>query len=89
MKTLYKLHFSARRNGDLYGLFIANKEDVQKLVESGEEIYFGEVLGKHSNICGPLEKSDYTEITSDPLIIKTVEDLGLEFGYNPFDYLAE
>ena len=87
MKTLYKLHFDCRRAGSLNGLFIADDADMQKLVESGNDVYFGEVLGKHSDVFGPIEKEDYTEITKDPAIIKIVEDYGLEFGYNPFDYV--
>jgi hypothetical protein len=89
MKTLYKFNFSCGRKGDLYGLFIEDSDEVQKLIESGKEICFGEVLGKHSNICGPVEVSDVTKITDDPVVIKIVEDYKLCVGYNPFNYLEE
>ena len=89
MKTLYKLHFDCRRSGTVYGLFIADDVDMKKLVDSGDSVYFGEILGKHSEVAGPIEECDYTEVTKDPAIIKIVEDYGLEFGYNPFGYIEQ
>ena len=89
MKTLYKLHFEVRLMGTVYGLFIADDKDMQELVDSGKEIYWGEILGKHSEIMGPIEESDYTEVTKDPEVITIVEKYKLETGYNPLDYLNE
>jgi len=87
MKSLYKFKFDCYRSGKLLGLFIADSEDVNKLIESGKSIYFGEVLGKHSVIQGPIEKNDVIFVTDKPEIIKMVEELNLCFGYNPFNYL--
>jgi excinuclease UvrABC ATPase subunit len=33
MKTVYKFRFDCHRNGELHGLFIADSEDVRKLIE--------------------------------------------------------
>lgn len=74
--------------GTVYGLFIADDEDMQELVDNGKEIYFGEILGKHSEIMGPIEEMDYTEVTKDPEVINMIEEYDLEI-YNPFDYLNE
>lgn len=87
MKAVYKLHYDCGRMGELTGLFIAEKEDVEKLIESGEEVYFGEVLGKHSEICGPIEECDLTLISTEENVIKLIEEHGLENGFNPFDYI--
>ena len=87
MKTLYKLHFDCGRCGEVYGLFIADKEKMDELVSSGKEVYFGEVLGKHSEVYGPIENGDYTEVTNDPSVIKVIEENNLCFGYNPLDYV--
>lgn len=87
MKTLYKLNFDCGRDGNLYGLFIEDSEKVQELIQSGKEVYFGEVLGKHSNVYGSVGASDVTRITDDPVVIKMVEDYKLCVGYNPFNYL--
>jgi hypothetical protein len=34
--------------GALSGIFVAEEEAVEALIASGKEVYFGEVLGKHS-----------------------------------------
>lgn len=86
MKALYKLHFDCGRNGELYGLFVAEKDDMDELMDSGDKIYFGEVLGKHSEVMGPIEDCDVTFITSDEKVIAVVEHYKLEVGFNPFHY---
>lgn len=83
MKAIYKLHYDCGRQGTLHGVFIEDTERVDKLIESGAEIYFGEVLGKHSEICGPLEPHDVTLVSTDPATIKVVEDLELTNGCDP------
>lgn len=50
MKAIYKLNADYGRNGNLTGVFIAEKEHVAVLLENKIEVYFGEVLGKHSEI---------------------------------------
>lgn len=86
MKTLYKFHFDCGRQGKLRGLFIEDSEKVKELITSGKEVYFGEVLGKHSEIFGPIAESDLTKVTDDPNVIKLIEDNDLCVGYNPFNY---
>lgn len=85
MKALYKLNCDCGRNGSLYGLFIASPDHVKILIDEKIEVYFGEVLGKHSDISGSLSESDIIFITSNPEILKIVEDNKMECGYNPFD----
>lgn len=86
MKALYKFHFDAGRMGTLYGMFVAEKEKVEELMKSKRVIYFGEVLGKHSEIMGPIEDADITFVSSDEKVLAVVEHFDLEFGFNPFDY---
>lgn len=87
MTSLYKFKFNCGRNGDLYGLFIEDSERVRKLIESKEVVHFGEVLGKHSEISGPIDKTEIEFVSNDPLVIKMVQYNNLCFGFNPFDYL--
>lgn len=89
MKAVYKFHFDCGRMGDLHGVFIEEKEKVESLIASGKEVYFGEVLGKHSDISGPIENSDVTMLTDKPEEVELVERLCLTTGYNPFDYIDE
>ena len=83
MKTLYKFHFDCGRQGELTGLFIDEPERLKKLVESKVDIEFGEALGKHSYILGPLDETDYTFITDDPKVIAIVEEFDLQTGVDP------
>lgn len=87
MKAIYKLQFSCGRQGTLYGIFVEKVERVEELIASKEEIYFGEVMGKHSEVIGPLDETDIVLITTDETAIAVFEEHNLETGYNPFDYL--
>jgi len=89
MKAIYKMYFDCGRMGSLDGIFTAEKDAMQKLIESGNEVYFGEVLGKHSDISGPIENSDITMISDDSEHVLLFEKLNMKCGYNPFDYIEE
>lgn len=76
--------------GCLHGLFIADSNDMENLLE--KEIYFGEVLGKHSEISGTFEDGDAIAVSDDQdFLDKFVEVLGdgTILGYNPLDYVEE
>ncbi len=88
MRALFKLHVDCI-DGELFGLFVHDKQEMLQLVESQTEVYFGEVLGKHSEVCGAIEEGDYTLVSEDENVIQFVIDNDLQFGYNPFDYLDE
>lgn len=87
-KGIYRLNIDFRRMGDLNGIFIADKEHVEVLIKHGIVVYFGEVLGKHSEIFCSLDESDITLVSDNPEAIKIIKELRLENGYNPFDYSA-
>lgn len=89
MKVLYEFYFDCGRQGSLEGLFIAEESVVNKVM--GKEVYFGEVLGKHSEVFGPLEDKDLTVKSTDQEFIGKLEGLlGRSVsGYNPLDYLGE
>lgn len=87
MKKIYEFNWDCGRMGELEGLFIAEESDIEKLI--GKEIYFGEVLGKHSEIFGILEEKDLTVKSDDQdFIQKFIETMGDSTisGYNPIDY---
>ncbi len=84
MRALYKMNFDCGRMGCLEGTFIADTEDVEYLTNNKISVYFGEVLGKHSEIFGYIDKSEIEQITTDENVIKIVEKYNLETGYNPF-----
>lgn len=86
MKALFKMEADFGRQGELEGVFVADTDDVQYLIDYKTSIYFGEVLGKHSEIYGYLSESEIKEITRDEKIIDIIEKYELESGYNPFNY---
>lgn len=91
MRKLYKFYWDCGRMGFLDGLFVAEAEAVEPLI--GTEIYFGEVLGKHSEISGSLDASDIKVVSEDQdLIDKLVAANEGNFtlcGYSPLDYIGE
>lgn len=86
MKGIYRLNIDCGRMGEVEGIFIADSEDVATL--PGKYVYFGEILGKHSEICGNMEESEVTLLTDNEEAVAVVETYGLSTGYNPFDYLC-
>lgn len=105
MKVIVEFFWDCGRMGDLSGLFICNKEDLEKIY--GKDIYFGEVLGKHSEISGTADESDFVIKTEDQDFIQKFIEIMADgtysmqsysmqsdssftiSGYNPFDYIEE
>ena len=88
-KLLVQFYWNCGRMGDLEGLFITTEDKLKSWY--GREAYFGEVLGKHSEIDGMIEESDFT-IKSDnqEFIAKIEERLGDHLsGFYPGDYIAD
>ena len=87
MRKIYEFYWDCGRMGILEGLFIADSEDVEQII--GDEIYFGEVLGKHSEVFGVLKEDDLTVKTEDQDFIEKFIAIfgdGTISGYNPLDY---
>lgn len=85
-KAIYKFNFDCGRQGTLTGTFIEDKSYVEYLIKEGIVVYFGEVLGKHSEVYGKIDEGEIIFVSDDPQNIKVMEDLKLESGYNPFEY---
>lgn len=76
--------------GKISGLFISNSSEIDRII--GEVIYFGEVLGKFSEIYGPLDQEDLTVVTEDQGVIDALERLFNSetlCGYNPIEYYQD
>lgn len=89
MKNLYSFYWDCGRSGRLDGLFISTPEEVESII--GTEVYFGEVLGKHSEVYGTIEANEIKLVSDDQEKVEWLESLlgGSVSGYNPFDYLPE
>ncbi len=88
MKNLYEFEWSFR-GGNVCGRFLATAEDVENI--TNKEVYFGEILGKHSEIYGRMDEGDIKLVTDNQEFISMAAKIRvcLESGYNPFHYLSE
>ena len=80
-EVLYKFYWDCGRQGDVEGIFKAKKSFVESVI--GNEVYFGEILGKHSEVYGTLEEGDLIILSEDPLVVMNTP----ESGYNPLEYM--
>lgn len=89
MKNLYEFYFDCGRMGSLEGLFLSTDRKVNSIL--GQEIYFGEVLGKHSEVYGTIEKNQIKKLDAPEDVIKWLDETfgNTVSGYNPFDYLDD
>ncbi|WP_293705995.1 hypothetical protein [Stenotrophomonas sp. UBA7606] len=89
MQGIYKFHVYCGRMGSLDGVFIADSELVAQAIEKGQEAYFYEVLGKHSEISVGLCNENITLVSQDEAVVRVIEEHDLCSGINPFEYLRE
>lgn len=88
-KYLWKFYWDCGRMGGIDGLFVATEKEVEDAI--GREVYFGEILGKHSDIYGTLDSEDVEKIDLDSETVEKVSKiLGNSWGgYNPLYYIDE
>ncbi len=89
-KAIYKFYVDYGRNGNVEGIFIAEKCEVEELY--GKEVYFGEILGKHSEVSITCAPEQFTVLSEDPdFVSKCVETLGegTVSGNNPITRWAD
>jgi len=88
-KYLWRFNWDCGRQGELEGLFVATEQEVKSLI--GQEVYFGEVLGKHSEIFGTIEENEVKKVDLDSETVeKVTKVLGdIWSGYNPLEYLPD
>lgn len=75
--------------GYVEGLFIATELQINKLVNN--TIYFGEIMGKHSEVEIEFENGDFTKIDLDSKTIENITKLlgNTWSGYNPLEFLDD
>ncbi len=85
-KAIYRFRENCGRMGSLEGIFIATSKQVNELIKSKIQVYFGDVLGKHSEIYGAINKKHIILVTNDSEAVNSFEKYKLTSGHNPFDY---
>lgn len=90
-KFLVNYYKDCGRAGNVQGLFVTTEKEIESIVEYGS-VWFGEILGKHSNIVIKFTKEDFNILTEDQVFIdRLVGYIGHETisGYNPLHFMAE
>lgn len=80
--AVYEFSVDCGRMGNLEGIFTAKKKDVEWLLNCPYEVYFGEVLGKHSEVYFEIQENHLKMISDDPKEVKSCR----KSGFNPFNY---
>ena len=86
-RYLWKFGWDCGRMGEVDGLFVASDKEIQNAI--GKDVYFGEILGKHSEVYGVLDEDDLEKVNLDSVSTERVAKLLGDTwgGYNPLDYL--
>lgn len=83
---LFRWTYEAGRGGSLQGVFASTQEIIDAAI--GEKAYFGEVLGKHSDVVVVLASGQFETLTDDQDFIDKATKYGLvDSGHNPLEYL--
>lgn len=89
MNNLYRFFWDCSW-GEVEGVFIASHDELETVI--GKEVYFGEILGKHSEVYGTVERDDVELISDDQDFIYKLEEVfkgKTVSGYNPIDYYEQ
>lgn len=88
-KYLWKFGWDCGRQGEVKGLFVATESEINNII--GKPVYFGEILGKHSEIYGTIDDGEITKMDLDSETVEKVAAILGETwsGYNPLHYLNE
>lgn len=84
---LWDFYWDCGRQGDVKSTFVATDDEIADIV--GKRVYFGEILGKHSEVYGDIEASDFTMVSDDPAFVETFRSKVGSTGHCPFDYIEE
>lgn len=87
-RKLYRYQEYFGRSGHLEGLFVAESDDVAKVM--GRRVCFGEVLGKHSEVNGTISDKTLTVAVDDAAFVEQFSALLPDgVGINPIDQAME
>lgn len=86
-KTLYEFYQDCGHMGSVEGRFFATPEEIEACL--GKTAYFGDILGKHSDVAVGLRAENFKVLTDDSTFIALAEKLNIDLnsGYNPLEYL--
>ena len=88
IEGIYCYEVDYGRRGTVSGTFVATRGKVESLRDL--TVYFGEILGKHSDVSVDFSEEELICLTEDQAFIKKAKEYKLvPIGRNPFDYIDE
>lgn len=84
---IYRFSYYCGRMGTVSGIFVAPKEAVNRLY--GQTVFFGEVLGKHSNISAEITENNLMLVDDRYDHVCMFTELNLTNGINPLEFVSE
>lgn len=84
MKKLYKFYWDCDKLGEISGIFVEEQEDLEGIL--GKVIYFGDILGKGTEVLGTFTEDSVEVLSEDQEFIEMFEDVVGQHGCNPLDY---
>jgi hypothetical protein len=87
-RFLWRFYWDCGRQGSVEGLFVATESEVKEAI--GRDVYFGEILGKYSEVSGTIEDGEIKKIDLDTETVERVTKLlgDTWSGYNPLEYIS-
>jgi len=85
---LWRYYVDCGRAGNIESVFVATKQEIKNAI--GKDIYFGDILGKYSDVSVKLLSSEFEKLDVDSeTVIKLSQILGNTWsGYNPLEYIV-
>ncbi len=84
---IYRFLHDCGRMGTVSGIFVASKNDVNRLY--GQTVFFGEVLGKHSNTSAEITEDNLMLVDDRYDHVCMFTELNLANGINPLEFVSE
>lgn len=84
---LWRFYWDCGRQGAVEAVFVATQAEIDAAL--GSAVYFGEILGKHSDVHGQLDAEDLTLLSDDPALVALFREHVGSTGHSPLDYLEE
>lgn len=84
-EKLYKFSYEGRNT--IESTFTATPEEIDWIV--GQDIWFGDIWGKHSSVQLTMEAENFIVTSEDPAFISQFKETVGTTGECPFDYLDE
>lgn len=86
--ALYRLSKYFGRSGELDEVFVCSEELMEEMM--GEDLYFSDVLGKHSEVSMTVDEDCIQKVEDDPaFVFRFVEIFGCSIGLFVPDFLIE